>query len=380
MFNIKNNFIICLIYICGSIIYLLSLRGIEGVNMECYSKINLGCIYTLVKLTFISSVLISISIYIILSRNYKKIHLLIILIIYLFFYLIDHSNQLIRHGLYNFIGLCIFTIFLLLIICLLHLLYYFYKKRKFFILILILFLFFFFIYNLKIYKLNHFSCDNWTKGLNNSYIDNISKDYPCSIYIPQPHSCYLNEIGQYFDFVSIYKQNCLESNLLKYEKEKFLKDIKKLKYFEISEKNHFGYPLTNNQKFNPDYFGAMMFPGNKSFEDNINENIILMDLYKKDKEKYYPDKETPEIEVFLTNDGGKINFNIKKNKTLIKEREKSLNKDKLIYKNILIMFLDTLSRAHFFRKFRKTINFLEKFSKYEPNPLKKNMTVFQYFK
>ena len=44
------------------------------------------------------------------------------------------------------------------------------------------------------------------------------------------------------------------------------------------------------------------------------------------------------------------------------------------------MFLDTLSRAHFHRKFIKTINFLEKFSKYEPNPCKKNMTVFQFFK
>ena len=75
-------------------------------------------------------------------------------------------------------------------------------------------------------------------------------------------------------------------------------------------------------------------------------------------------------------------FKVRKNKTLIKEREEILKK--LInppkYKNIIILFLDTLSRAHFHRKFIKTINFLDQFSKYEPNPCKKNMTVFQFFK
>lgn len=44
------------------------------------------------------------------------------------------------------------------------------------------------------------------------------------------------------------------------------------------------------------------------------------------------------------------------------------------------MFFDTLSRSHFFRKFPKTSNFLNQFSKYEENYSKKNMTIFQYFK
>ena len=151
---------------------------------------------------------------------------------------------------------------------------------------------------------------------------------------------------------------------------------------EISEKRHFGYPLTNNLEFNPSYYGAMMFPGNKSFEDDINNKIILMDLYNKDKEKYYPNREIPEIEVILSENGGKIKINIRKNETLIKERERIIfnNKNKMKYKNILIIFIDTLSRAHFFRKFPKTTYFLDKFSKYEKNPLRKKMTVFQYFK
>ena len=52
----------------------------------------------------------------------------------------------------------------------------------------------------------------------------------------------------------------------------------------------------------------------------------------------------------------------------------------IIYKNVLILFFDTLSRAHFHRKFQKTIKFLSKFSKYETNSTKKPMNIFEFFK
>ena len=51
-----------------------------------------------------------------------------------------------------------------------------------------------------------------------------------------------------------------------------------------------------------------------------------------------------------------------------------------MFKNVIIMFFDTISRAHFFRKFPKTISFLNKFSRYEKNFSKKKMTIFQFFK
>lgn len=47
---------------------------------------------------------------------------------------------------------------------------------------------------------------------------------------------------------------------------------------------------------------------------------------------------------------------------------------------ILIIFFDTLSRAHFHRKFKKTGKFLNQFFKYEPNYSIKNMTGFEFFK
>jgi hypothetical protein len=233
---------------------------------------------------------------------------------------------------------------------------------------------------LKIYKLNHFSCDNWTKGLNNSYIDNLSLKYPCIIKTPKPHSCFLSEIGPYFDFTKRYRPTCLDNNILKNEMITFLKEFKTLKFYESSNKNHFGFPLTNTEQFNPDDYGTACYKGNKSFIKEIYKKVILMDLYNKNKTKYYPNISKPEIEVIFINKIGKIIINIQKNKTLIKERKRLINKRKLLYKNILILFFDTLSRAHFFRKLPKTVKFLNQFSKYQTNYLKKNMTIFQYFK
>ena len=169
---------------------------------------------------------------------------------------------------------------------------------------------------------------------------------------------------------------------MKKERILFIKDLQKINYFNISNKNHFGFPLTNTQRFKPDDYGNAFYTGNYSFENDLYKNIILMDLYYQDKERYYPNISKPEIEILFKGNAGKVIINIEKNETLIKERKKMINKSKNIniYKNILVMFFDTLSRAHFFRKFPKTIKFFENFSRYEKNPEKKNISIFQYLK
>ena len=159
---------------------------------------------------------------------------------------------------------------------------------------------------MKYYKLNHFSCNGWDKGINDTYIDNFSKNFPCYINIPKPHSCYLSELGSFFDFTYKYRPTCLDRNLLISEKGRFLKHYGNLKYSNISKNNHFGFPLTNTEKYNPYEFGNICFPGNKSFYEVVNENIILMDLYNENKNKYYPNEPKPEVEVFFEGEKGKI--------------------------------------------------------------------------
>ena len=116
----------------------------------------------------------------------------------------------------------------------------------------------------KIRNFNHYSCINWDKGLNDTYIDNNSKDYPFLINIPKGHSCYLDEIGKYF-LKSIQNYN--------------------IKYYNISKKNYFGYPITNNDKFNIKEFGTILSKDKKNLEEELHKNIILMDLYIKNKTK-----------------------------------------------------------------------------------------------
>ena len=381
-FLMKKNKKLVFFYLAGVLFYILSLNHISSLSMECYFATSVHCYYILATLTFISSVITSISICLIVFLNFNKFHLLNILIAYSFLFLIDHEDGIIRHGLFNFFAFIVTDMLLIGIILFFHFLFYLIRKKKFFIIIAIIIIISDIAFNLKQYKLNYFHCDNWTKGLNDSEIDNLSKDYPCQIKIPSPHSCYLQEIGRHFDLSTKYRPTCNDPNILKKEKKNFLEDLKESKYYKISKKNHFGFPLTNLDEINPYDYGNICYRVKKQLHEYVYDNIIYMDLYNENKEKYYPNICPPEIEVKFEGDSGQFIINVHKNETLIKEREEMINKNdvKTIYKNVILFFFDTLSRAHFIRKFPKTKEFLNQFSKYETNPEKKKMTVFQYFK
>ena len=380
--NINKNLILIPLIIISILFYIFSLCHIEPLDMKCYKREGVECFYILAKLTCISSIFVSIVIYLIILHNFKKIYLIYIILIYLFLFYLDHDDRIINHGFFNILLFIILTILFNIILFFIHYLYYLLKRKNYLFFLVILIILSSILINLKILQLNYFNCDNWPKGFNNTSIDNISKDYPCNIKIPKPHSCYLKEIGSHFDLTNKYRLNCLDPKRLKNEKDNFLKDIENIKYYDISKKNHFGFPLTNTDNINPYEYGTFCYKGKKRIIDYIYNNIIFMDLYIENKNKYYPNISQPEIEVKFKEDFGKLIINVHKNTTLIKEREQIINKKKnnLMYKNVIVMFFDTISRAHFFRKFPKTISFLEKFFKYEKNKEKKNMTIFQYFK
>ena len=377
---------ISIFYIIGSLFYYWSLVRINPKRIKCLKARDFKCFYSIGEYVLISSITIDITIYIILFFNLKKYHLFNIFIVYLFFFLINHDSGLIRHGIYNFVGLIFFLFLSFIIFCYTKCICFFSKKLKFRKICLVIFFFFpfspiFIFFN--IYKLNHFSCNNWAKGLNDTYIDNTSKDYPCLINIPKDNSCYLSEIGKHFDFSSKFRPFCLNNELLQYQKKYFLNSIKKydIKYHNLSKKNYFGYPTTNNNKYSIKKFGNTLSRGKMNLEEELFKNIIFMDLYLENKTKYYPNEPKPEIYVQFKKGRGKIKIKVQKNETLIKETEKTRNyNNKSMFQNVIVMFFDTISRAHFFRKFPKTISFLNKLSKYETNFSKKNQTIFQFFK
>jgi hypothetical protein len=130
-----------------------------------------------------------------------------------------------KHGLFNFLGFIFSTLILIILFSLSNFLITSIKKKKYFLIILIFSSFIYFIFKLRQYKFSHFSCDIWAKGFNNTFIDNASKDYPCFTHTPPPHSCYLSEIGPFFDFSRMYRPTCLDDNLIEYETKKYLEDI-----------------------------------------------------------------------------------------------------------------------------------------------------------
>ena len=68
----------------------------------------------------------------------------------------------------------------------------------------------------------------------------------------------------------------------------------------------------------------MLKQGQKEFDVTVNQNIILMDLYNENKDKYYQNLPRPEVEVIFKENQGKIKINIQKKETLIKERKNKL--------------------------------------------------------
>ncbi len=93
----------------------------------------------------------------------------------------------------------------------------------------------------------------------------------------------------------------------------------------------------------------------------------------------------PEIELdFSKNSYGKININVNYNKSLSKERKKFEKRVTPYSSNILILFIDSVSRAYSIRQLKKTLKFFEKFISYKGNYNKKfpseNFHSFQFFK
>lgn len=270
-----KNIISIIIYILGSILYILSLKPINFKKIECYSKLGFHCYIFLGKLVFFSALITDLSILIIINNNYSKFHLLTIFIIYFILFIIDHNSGVIYHGFYNFIA---FIFFLIIILIALLYIYYFLnliQKKKYFSIFKYIIIFVFFKLNISFYKFNHFTCQNWAKGLNISTIDNISKDFPCAINIPKSKSCYLKEIGGYVDLSSKFRPTCHDDKLLKIEKEILFKNFENLKFAKESNMNHFGFPITN-QNNNGDIFGTIIYNKKKvNFYHYINKNIYI---------------------------------------------------------------------------------------------------------
>ena len=220
------------------------------------------------------------------------------------------------------------------------------------------------------YKSN---CSEWPKGLNNTFLENNSTKYGCKIKFPR--KCVYKVLGFIQDYNKIRRLDCkslnnknLKNKLFKYSSSPY-----------ITKKTlRFGFPLTNKD--------AVCFKDFKKANPIYNyvfKNLVDMDN-KEILDKYFKDK-MPEISVdFSDNDKGKLIIDVHYNKTLSEERKLLESKSEPYSKNILLLYIDSVSRANALRQLKKTMNFFEKFMSYKGNFNEKYSSEifhsFQFFK
>ena len=367
--KISFDIIIPLVYnLLSFTFYILSLEGCHKPQHECIPLLSTIFLVRIVIFGVLSSLMVAIEVYLILFKKFKFYHFFYVPIFFLIMYYYDHGTRLDYHGMYNIIAIIFTFVVFIIFIGLAILIFFSITRKKLLPLILIVSIIFFIIINIALFfnSLKD-SCSPWMNGLNSTVVDN-SPDFECQIEVPK--KCYINTINSFFDF-SRFVKSCSPD----YDHEEDHKHF--LRYLKVDENlksksslNHFGYPITVNNplynKNNPkEYYSIAPY---------VLKNMILMDLYNNPEKKYYNESYLkPEVEIIYDEKTKKrkIEINLIKNETLSKERKKieknPKNNQPSIFNNILIIYIDCISRQHFLRIMKKTSSFIEQFMKYNNN-------------
>ena len=344
------------------LLYYLSLGGCDGTQTECLKNSNIAYYYLLVNYCFISAGITSFILFLILMKRITKLHLIHQIIIFSILFMYDRGSTLMHHGIYNIIGFIIFLIFyslfLFIVIKIEDILLRKNLPYKLIVINLIILIVIFgrYSYHESLKK----ECKDWDLGLNETKIEDDINKYPCQIF--RPISCHINYFNNKQDLSRLLKLDCsntINSNQAINSRNQLIKYINK-KEFENTKR--FGFPLTNRPKFIID---SELTPD--IFTRKVYDNIIDMD----NKNITIPPDEYPEITLTFEetqiydkkknnsmNFMGKININLTKNEILSSSRKKFENPDSL-FNNIIMIYTDAVSRAHFKRKMPKTCAFIE---------------------
>ena len=367
----KSFIIFILIYF----FYILSLEGCYEGEDRCSIKIK--WIYLKIIEELVSCIFLVIAFQLMLFQLISRLHLIHLVIIFPLFYAYSHGLEFHDHGFFNFFYFFVVFALLMLIVQPLTIIIYCIKKKNINKIVLIIYLlmvliFFNFVYIFFVYIPSN--CDDWGKGLNNTYIENDIEKHGCQIQYPK--RCGDKILKNYQDYTKIRNKDCKTYKLPNPRKEIFRRSDST---YINKDTKRIGYPLINKDPVCFEDFGVEINPIYEYFL----EHLVDMDndeiLNKNFKGK------RPEIEVdFTDNEQGNMIINVEYNQTLSSER-KLLEKKAIPYSNnILIIYIDSVSRVNTIRQLNKTMNFIEKFMRYKGGFSKKypseNFHSFQFFK
>ena len=356
---------IIILAIISYILYYLSLGGCDGTQTECLKNSNIAYYYMLVSFCFISAGIISLIIYFIILKLVSKWHLVHIIVVFLILFFYDTGSTLINHGTYNIIGFIIFLILYTILLFVVVLVQSILEKANLPIKLIVINSIILLIIFSRYIVHNKFKaeCVDWDLGLNNTRIKDDKNIYPCQIN--RPISCHLNFFNNKQDLSNLLKLNCtnnINSNQAINARNQLVKYINRS---ELEKTKRFGFHLTNTLKFK---INETLTPD--VFTKNVYDNILDMDNLPNDlKPEEYPEVTLNFDEIGDYKEGdksmkymGKININITKNEAISQER-KTKESAFSFFNNIIMIYTDAVSRAHFKRKMPKTCQFIEQFMK-----------------
>ena len=349
---IKNSFIVALFMLSYYLFFLSLEKCLDGEGICC---MKFKWMKKKIIQELFSCLLSIILLELIIFKKISCYHIIHFTSVFIYFYSYSHGIYFDDHGLYNikyyFIILIFFIIIFTIIIYILSI-----KNKKIIFLIILILLNLFYLIQEVIY--NFSSCNEWEKGLNKTSLDNNIKKNECKIRIPK--HCYY-KIGKYF----------LESNpCIHISHNPRLYIIKNSKSPFINKNSmNLGFPLTNH---NDKYLKRMNGISFKKLylNDVIDmNNLSLLNSLNNIR---------PEISVdFSKNQTGIFKVNINYNKSLSEEKKNLENLTNPYSNNIIILFLDSVSRANSIRQLKKTLKFFERHMPYKGY---ENFHSFQFFK
>ena len=309
-----------------------------------------------------SAIILIIFLILIIYKLLSKLHLIHFVLTFISFCYYSHSFYFEDHGGYNLIALFLVLFLVLILLLIIKIFFSIFKiKYKYKILSFISLLF---LYNIII---NPTNCNDWPKGLNNTYIENDENKYGCKIRFPK--YCNYKIMGFTQDLTRISHKSCLNKKknskklILRYSRSPFVNKNTKI----------FGFPLTNIEE-----------GGKDGREESVLKDYSFSHLMDMEK-NIPPELAYPEYIVDFSNDPlGELNISLNFNETLSKERKKLENNSIPYSNNVLIIYIDSVSRANSIRKLKKTLNFFEQFMPYKGGHNKKypeeNFHSFQFLK
>ena len=363
------------IYILFFLSYLQYYKSLEKCTKgedKCPRKIN--WIRAKIKEVIFSCLIMVILFELIIYKKISRLHLIHMIFTFIMFYLYSHGLNFENHGYYNFKGYFIlFIIFFVLFLPINFLIYLIQKKKKIIIILYIIILIFSLVLINTLYNIYTTNCNDWPKGLNNSFVQNNSKKYGCQIIFPK--RCPYHVFSKYLDYTKFIGKECKKFHVN--AKQKILK--LSTSPFIKNGVNHIGFPLTNKDPIcNLDFIDTKNL-----IQKYVLKNLVDMENHEVIKKNYK--NKFPEIEIdFSNNIYGEMKLNLNYNKTLSKERI-LLEKNSTPYSNnIIVLYVDSVSRVNSLRQLKKTLKFFEKFMSYNGASLKinpsQNFHSFQFFK